>query len=66
MAPKRIEGSFNQGWGIAAFVTLLAVAGFATAFTLKKQTFHSPNDPTAPAGGAASHAPAATHAPAKH
>ena len=27
---RRIEGNFNQGWGIAAFITLLAAAGFAT------------------------------------
>ena len=29
MAGRRIEGNFNQGWGIAAFITLLAAAGFA-------------------------------------
>jgi hypothetical protein len=65
MAGRRIEGNFNQGWGIAAFVTLLAAAGFATAFMLNQRTFHSPNDVTAPTGGgAASHAPAP--GPAKH
>jgi hypothetical protein len=65
MAGRRIEGNFNQGWGIAAFVTLLAAAGFATAFMLNQRTFHSPNDVTAPtSGGAASHAPAP--GPAKH
>lgn len=59
MAGRRIEGNFNQGWGIAAFITLLAAAGFATAFTIKQRTFHSPNDVTAPTGGAAdAHAPA--------
>lgn len=58
MAGRRIEGSFNQGWGIATFITLLALAGFATAFTINRKTFHSPNDVTAPAGGAESHAPA--------
>ena len=62
---RRIEGNFNQGWGIAAFITLLAAAGFATTFMIIRRTFHSPNDVTAPAGGAAeSHAPAP--APAKH
>lgn len=61
---RRIEGNFSQGWGIAAFVTLLAAAGFATAYTVKQRTFHSPNDVTAPVAGAESHAPAA--APAKH
>jgi hypothetical protein len=63
---RRIEGNFNQGWGIAAFVTLLAAAGFATAFMINQRTFHAPTDPTAPAGGAASHGPetSAPHAPA--
>lgn len=59
MAGRRIEGNFNQGWGIAAFITLLAAAGFATAYTIKQRTFHSPNDVTAPTGSAESHAPAA-------
>lgn len=59
---RRIEGNFNQGWGVAAFITLLAVAGFATAYTIKQRTFHSPNDVTAPAGGGgASHEPAPKH-----
>jgi hypothetical protein len=64
MAGRRIEHNFNQGWGVAAFVTLLAVAGFATAFMINQRTFHSPNDVTAPTNGEAAHAPAA--APAKH
>ncbi|HEX9563640.1 MAG TPA: hypothetical protein VF981_06705 [Gemmatimonadaceae bacterium] len=55
MNGRRIEGNFNQGWGVAAFVILLAVAGFATAYTLKQRTYHSPNDVTAPAGGAVTH-----------
>jgi hypothetical protein len=62
---RRIEANFNQGWGIAAFVTLLAAAGFATAFMINQRTFHSPNDVTAPASSGASHAPAPA-APAKH
>ena len=62
---RRIEGSFNQGWGVAAFITFLAAAGFATAFYIKTKTFHSPNDVTAPTAAAAeSHAPAP--GPAKH
>ena len=62
---RRIEGNFNQGWGIAAFVTLLAAAGFATAFMIHQRTFRSPNDVSAPTGAAAeSHAPAP--APVKH
>lgn len=64
MAGRRIEGNFNQGWGIAAFVTMLAAAGFATAFMINQRTFHSPNDVTAPTNSGAAHAPAA--APAKH
>lgn len=59
MTGRRIEGNFNQGWGIAAFITLLALGGVATAYTIKTRTFHSPNDVTAPTGGAESHAPAA-------
>lgn len=61
---RRIEGNFSQGWGIAAFITLLAAAGFATAYTIKVKTFHSPNDVTAPTAEAPAHAPAA--APEKH
>lgn len=61
---RRIEGNFNQGWGIAALVTLLAAEGFATAFMINQRTFHSPNDVTAPTRGAESHAPAP--AAAKH
>ena len=64
---RRIEGNFNQGWGIAAFITFLAAAGFATAFMIKQRTFHSPNDVTAPTKGAEAHAPAAAeHGPVKH
>lgn len=62
---RRIEGEFNRGWGIAAFVTLLAAAGFAMAFLVRQRTYHSPNDVMAPAGGAA-HAPAPAPGPAKH
>lgn len=48
MAGRRIEGNFNQGWGIAAFVTLLAVAGFVLAFTVNRRIYRSPNDVLAP------------------
>ena len=61
---RRIEGNFNQGWGSAVFITLRAAAGFATAYTINRRTFHSPNDVTAPTGAAESHAPAP--APVKH
>ena len=50
MADRRIEGNFSQGWGVAAFIVLLAVGAFVVAGTIKKNTFHSPNDP----GGATS------------
>jgi hypothetical protein len=61
---RRIEGNFNQGWGVATFITLLAAAGFATAFMIKSRTFHSPNDVTAPTKAAESHARAP--GPVKH
>lgn len=66
MAGRRIEGNFNQGWGIAAFITFLAAAGFVTAFMINQRTFHSPNDVTAPTRGAAEHAPAPAAGPVKH
>ena len=65
MAGRRIEGNFNQGWGIAAFITLLAAAGFATAYTINQRTFHAPTDVTAPTSGGAAHGPTPA-APAKH
>lgn len=45
MEDRRIEGNFSQGWGIAAFIVLLAVAAFVTAGLIKQRTFHSPVDP---------------------
>ena len=44
---KRIEGSFSQGWGFAAFITALAFGSFALAGFIHKKTFRSPNDVTA-------------------
>ena len=61
---RRIEGNFNQGWGVATFITLLAAAGFLSAYMIKTKTFHSPNDVTAPTKTAESHAPAP--GPVKH
>ena len=55
MAERRIEGSFNQGWGVAAFIVVLALALVAGAFTIHKRTYHSPNDPTAPSGEVTAH-----------
>jgi len=61
---RRIEGNFNQGWGVATFITLLAAAGFLSAYMIKTKTFHSPNDVTAPTKAEQPHAPAP--GPVKH
>ena len=45
--PRRIEGNFSQGWPMAAFITLLVAASFATAGYIHKKTFHPPRDTTA-------------------
>ena len=37
-----------QGWGVAAFIVLLALACTFGAWTLHKKTYRSPNDPSAP------------------
>jgi hypothetical protein len=50
MEDRRIEGNFSQGWGIAGFIVILAVASFVVAGVVKRNTFHSPVDPL---GGAA-------------
>ena len=55
MADRRIEGNFSQGWGVAAFITLLAVGAFAAAGVYKKNSFHSPNDVSAPSSSSESH-----------
>ena len=58
---RRIEGNFSQGWGMALFITLLAVGAFATAGFIHKQTYHHPRDVSAPyrkAGTAEAHGPA--------
>ena len=44
---KRVEGSFSQGWGIAIFITALAVGSFVTAGLIHRATFRSPNDVSA-------------------
>jgi hypothetical protein len=48
MEDRRIEGSFSQGWPIAIFVTLLAVAAYVSAGMINKATYRRPTDPTAP------------------
>jgi hypothetical protein len=55
MADRRIEGNFSQGWGVAAFITLLAVGAFVAAGVYKQNNFHSPNDVSAPADHPESH-----------
>ena len=45
MTGRRIEGNFNQGWGFAIFITLLAVAMYVGAGLIKKATYHDPRDP---------------------
>ena len=39
-----------QGWGVATFITLLALACAIGAWWLHTQTYRSPNDPAAPVG----------------
>lgn len=56
MNGRRIEGSFRQGWGIAAFIVLLAVSGFAVAYVVHGNTYRSPNDVLGPAPSAPSQA----------
>jgi hypothetical protein len=56
MAERRIEPNFNQGWGVAIFIVLLAIGAFATAGWIKQTTFHDPRDPMP--GGAATAQPA--------
>jgi hypothetical protein len=60
MEDRRIEGNFSQGWGIAGFIVLLAVAAFVTAGLIKQNTFHAPVDalgapPTAAPAAEAKH-----------
>jgi hypothetical protein len=51
--------NFSQGWGVAGFITALALGAFILAGVIKKNTFRSPNDPLGPPPAAdASHAPA--------
>lgn len=61
MAAGRKEANFSQGWGIAAFVTAMAVGAFVLAGTIKSRTYLPPTDPMRPASGGA-HAPAGDHA----
>lgn len=40
--------NFSQGWGIAGFITALAIGSWVLAGVIKKNTYHSPNDPIGP------------------
>ena len=53
MADRRIEGNFSQGWGVALFVSLLAVGCFVGAFMINRATHHAPTDPLAPSSARA-------------
>ena len=64
MAEARKEANFSQGWGVATFITALAIAGFVIAGTIKAKTYHNPTDPTAPSSARAEEAPSASHAEA--
>lgn len=39
-----------QGWGVATFIVLLAIALTAGAWWLHTETYRHPNDPAAPVG----------------
>lgn len=54
MEPRRIEGSFAQGWGIAITVLIVAAGLFIGAGMIKRATFHSPNDVLAPSSAESS------------
>ena len=64
MATRSDSPNFSQGWGIAGLIAAMAVGAFLLAGYIKSTTFHSPNDPLAPAAGAAD--PPAAAAPAEH
>ncbi len=61
MAAGHKEANFSQGWGIAAFVTAMAVGAFVLAGTIKSRTYVPPTDPTLAGSESAAHAPAADH-----
>lgn len=53
MSTSSDKPNFSQGWGVAGFITALAIGAFILAGVIKKNTFHSPNDPLGPAPEAA-------------
>jgi hypothetical protein len=64
MSNSSDKPNFSQGWGVAGFITALAIGAFILAGVIKKNTFHSPNDPTGPTPEAAASHDAAGKAPA--
>ena len=49
--PERVSSTDRvnnnaQGWGIAAFIVLLAILANAFIYVVHKNTYKSPNDPT--------------------
>ncbi len=48
MAEGRKEANFSQGWGVAAFITALAIGAFISAGVIKSNIYRSPRDPSAP------------------
>lgn len=67
MSTSSDKPNFSQGWGIAGFITALAVGAFILAGVIKKNTFHSPNDPLGPTPeAAASHGAGEKAAPEAH
>jgi hypothetical protein len=43
---RYVPANTNQGWGIAAFIVLLALACVATATVIHKKTYKHPTDVT--------------------
>jgi hypothetical protein len=44
--PRRIEGNFSQGWGVALFIIALVAGLFTTAGMIHKKTYRHPRDVT--------------------
>ena len=45
---RRIEGSFNQGWGVAALIVGLTIGCFVGAYVIHQKIYRSPNDVSTP------------------
>jgi hypothetical protein len=44
--PTYVQYEGNRGWGVAAFIVLLAALCVFGAWTIHKNTYKSPRDPT--------------------